>query len=161
MNELEELIANGFEGFVPVWKIRCDISAVPQINGVYVLFRTGKTSLRFLETGNGGYFRGRNPNVCVDILQSNIVPESNIMYIGKAKKTTCSDLRKRVWAMLRFGTGHKSSHRGGRYVWQLEDAEQLLIAWKEIDGDAEAYEKSILIAYKAKHGKYPFANLRL
>lgn len=61
---------------------------------------------------------------------------------------------------IRFGSGEAVGHWGGRYIWQLEDADQLLFCWKAY-ADAEQLEKALIAAFKKCHdGKRPFANLK-
>lgn len=62
---------------------------------------------------------------------------------------------------LDFGQGQNIGHWGGRYVWQLKDSAELVVCWKRVDGNAKQVEKQMIKAFHEKHGKYPFANLRL
>lgn len=70
-------------------------------------------------------------------------------------------LRSRLWQYLRFGEGASIRHWGGRLVWQLADAEALLVAWKELPEELPGEVESKLIAcFRQQHGARPFANLR-
>ncbi|WP_067867601.1 hypothetical protein [Nocardia vermiculata] len=56
--------------------------------------------------------------------------------------------------------GHTVGHTGGRYIWQLADSPELLVAWRE-ESDASMLEQSMIQSFKAMHGgRRPFANLR-
>ncbi|MBA3243816.1 MAG: GIY-YIG nuclease family protein [Actinobacteria bacterium] len=83
--------------------------------------------------------------------------ESCVVYIGKGK-----NLSRRLKQYAQFGSGKPTPHWGGRYVWQLRDAESLLVAWKQVatpDAAASA-EASLLAAFRRAHGgRPPFANL--
>jgi hypothetical protein len=53
-------------------------------------------------------------------------------------------------------------HWGGRYIWQLADSRELLVAWHAISWTevARDYEKRLLGAFVEMHGgARPFANL--
>jgi hypothetical protein len=53
-------------------------------------------------------------------------------------------------------------HRGGRLIWQLADADELLVAWRSITWDEAArdFERRLLAAFAEQHdGRRPFANL--
>lgn len=79
------------------------------------------------------------------------------MYIGKA-----TSLRKRLGQLLRFGAGANVGHWGGRYLWQLADADDLVIAWKETPMiDPRMVEASMLQDYVTHYGRLPFANLTI
>ena len=82
------------------------------------------------------------------------MPDAAVVYIGKA-----GSLSERVGSLIAFGTGHPVGHRGGRYLWQLADAQSLLVAWRSED-EPERAEAALLDAFRAQHGVLPFANLR-
>ena len=82
------------------------------------------------------------------------MPDAAVVYIGKA-----GSLSERVGSLIAFGNGHAAGHRGGRYLWQLADAEDLLVAWRPED-EPERAEAALLDAFRAQHGVLPFANLR-
>ena len=94
------------------------------------------------------------PNVPVAELVANWVDGTLVVYIGKA-----TSLRKRISQYIRFGQGKPVGHWGGRYIWQLADASQLLFCWKEVDGDPEAVETEMINAFRDCYGGRPFANL--
>ena len=55
-------------------------------------------------------------------------------------------------------------HYGGRLIWQLKDAENLFICWKEFsekNDDPKKIKQALINQFKKIHdGKLPFANLR-
>lgn len=156
MNEIQKYKEDGFEGFVKVSDLRVSSRVIPQDGGVYVVVRESTDNPRFLETGTGGHFKGKDPNVSISELEANLVADSSTMYIGKA-----TNLQKRLGQLLRFGTGANIGHWGGRYLWQLADAEELLIAWKETPlKDPREEEILMLTEYVNRFGQLPFANLK-
>ena len=153
---IEEVKNSGFEGFVPIEQLRPDKSAIPSGAGVYLVVRETNTALRFLSEGTGGYFKKKNPNVSIEELQANWVDDSCVLYIGKAKS-----LRNRLKQYIKFGEGQSVGHWGGRYIWQLKDADQLLLCWKETFEENRKEVESLLIQeFKSIYGMRPLANLQ-
>ena len=159
--ELDLLKENDFQGFVTVKELRENIRIVPNYGGVYVVLRPKDDKPVFLEEGTGGFFKGKDPNVPISQLEAKWIADSSVLYIGKAGKTANRGLRKRLYEYMRFGQGEPVGHYGGRYIWQLADAADLLVCWKRIDGDPEQAERQLLLAFKEEYGDFPFANLRL
>lgn len=157
MNEITKYKKEGFNGFVKIADLRLTPGMIPDNGGVYVVVRVSDVLPRFLEEGTGGHFKGKNPNVAIAELQNNFVKGSATMYIGKA-----TNLRKRLGQFLRFGAGANVGHWGGRYLWQLADASDLIIAWKETPMiDPRDVEVAMLTEYVNEYGRLPFANLTL
>jgi hypothetical protein len=49
-----------------------DISFIPNIKSVYLVIHPESTKTpNFLKVGSGGHFKGKNPNVSLEELQSN------------------------------------------------------------------------------------------
>lgn len=153
--EIEKYKRDGFTGFIPVSELRGNTKIMPDCGGVYIVVRENDNAPEFLAEGTGGFFKGKNPNVSIDELEANYVADSKVVYIGKA-----TSLRKRVGQLLRFGAGSAIGHWGGRYLWQLADAGNLLIAWKHTpECDPRDEEVRMLMDYELLHGRLPFANL--
>lgn len=151
----------GFQGFIPVKDLRKKLnektSGISTEAGIYIVVRGNDSAPSFESVGTGGHFKGKNPNVDIATLQDKYVNDSKIVYIGKA-----TNLRRRIGELLRFGAGKDIGHWGGRYLWQLSDAEDLLVAWKEMPGqDVKQEEKSMLEDFIDRHGRLPFANLKI
>jgi len=161
LDTIAGLRAAGFEGFVRVRDLRRDDAlAVPKENGVYVMVRETPDPPCFLPRGTGAVWRGQDPNVKAEVLESAWVPGSIVLYVGRAAGTGVrGKLQQRVKRWLRFGQGRSVAHRGGRYVWQLADAYELPVAWKAC-ADAAGEEAALLAAFEAAHRTLPFANLR-
>ena len=147
--------SSGFEGFVTVTDLwDGGLKMIPDVPGIYVVLRVSERAPEFLETGSGGHFKGKNPNVPVAELAANWVDGTPVVYIGKA-----TSLRKRISQYLRFGQGKPVGHWGGRYIWQLADASQLLFCWMPVDGNADAVETDMICRFRERYGCRPFANL--
>ena len=169
---VEDLKKAGFKGFMPVWMLKSsgifsdDTIANNELDrpGVYMVVKAGDSEPIFVPEGSGGHFKGRNPNVSVDELRAHWVKDTCVVYIGKAGGgASKATLRKRIGQYIRFGSGEPVGHWGGRYIWQLDDADNLLFCWraaKESEG-AEELESEFIATFKAQNGGFrPFANLK-
>ena len=155
---LEEL---GFEGFVPL--LGLDTRLVPRDPGVYCVLRQESEPPQFVDASPAGWFKGKDPSVGLDRLEANWVPGATVVYIGKAslRRSGVSALRKRLDEYRRHGSGEPVGHWGGRFIWQLADAQDLLICWRPSgDADAEDIESEMLKQFAEHHGALPFANLK-
>lgn len=169
---IEDLKRAGFGGFVPVSKLKSDGIHAPEDSlaeadlgrpGVYMVVRTDDAEPVFVPEGSGGHFKGRNPNVPAGELQANWVKDTCVVYIGKAGGgTSRATLRKRIGQYIRFGSGEPVGHWGGRYIWQLEDADDLLFCWRAAkeSEDAKDLESKLIADFKSQYGgARPLANL--
>lgn len=161
---IDNLRRNGFSGFVSVAALRQDLTQIPDIRGVYMVVREIGNRPQFRATGSGGHYKGTDPNVPIEKLRMNWVEETCVLYIGKAgDEHSHATLRSRLRQYLQFGAGKPIGHKGGRYIWQLEDAEDLLFCWKPLpSGYPPKEETALLAAFKCQYeGRLPFANLKL
>lgn len=160
--EKQRLVNLGFTGFITIGELVANIDVVPPIPGVYVIMRSNASQPEFLMQGSGGFFKEKNPNVSIDELERNWVDDTSVLYIGKAGSLKGSaTLRSRLKQYMQFGQGKAVGHYGGRYIWQLQDAKDLVVCWKVILGDeSRDVEKQMIEEFKVAHeGKRPFANL--
>lgn len=151
----------GFSGFRKVGELFSDRNILPDVQGVYMVLYLGSMPPVFLEDGTGGYFKGRNPNVPVDVLESSWVQGTPAIYIGKAGGSESSaTLKSRIKQYLRFGQGKNVGHWGGRYIWQLENSDDLVICWKAVtEEEPRELESRLIQKFVSDFGKRPFANL--
>ncbi len=99
----------GFEGFVPVSRLRHRRDDVPNVPGVYLVVSHPGSTPAFLAVGTGGHFKGKNPNEPIIRLQEEWVKGAIILYIGQTERT----LKKRIDELIRFGQAEAIGHRGG------------------------------------------------
>ena len=153
--QFEQYVTQGFEGFVPVKDMISKIKEVKACKGVYMILRPNDDAPEFLHIGSGGHFKDKDPNVNINVLMENWIDDTDILYIGKA-----TSLQKRLDQYMRFGQGQKIGHWGGRYIWQLKNAQNLIVCWKPTKDDSRLVEHELIQNFKQNHnGKRPFANL--
>lgn len=149
---------NKYDGGFSVKELyECSCAHIPSHSGIYIVKRKSQDIPKFLEEGTGGFFKNKNPNVPLEVLEDNWVPNAEVLYIGKAK-----NLKERIRQYVKFGYGFKIGHQGGRYIWQLQDSQALVIFWKILkDIEPREEEKKALMYCQEHYGKLPFANLRV
>jgi len=136
---------------------------IPRSPGVYLIVNAegaAATTPDFVTRGTGGAFKGKDPNVPIDVLQKKWVTGTRVLYIGKAGGRTAT-LASRLRAYLRFGEGVPVAHWGGRFIWQLPQPSELLVYWMELgQASPRAVELQMLQRFEQQFGRLPFANLR-
>lgn len=133
-----------------------DSASVPTEPGVYVVLRERATTPSFRQVSGGARFKGKDPSVPREVLDRRWVEGAQCVYVGM----TASSLRRRLRDFSAFGAGRAVGHWGGRYIWQLADCQDLVVAWKVTEADsARTTERSLLDSFELAHGKPPFANI--
>ncbi|RKX41032.1 MAG: hypothetical protein DRP64_11815 [Verrucomicrobia bacterium] len=127
---------------------------------MYVVLRESMNSPEFLKTSTAGWPKDRDPSVTIKQLRKSWVPDTPVLYIGKAGGAKFkSTLRTRLSAYLRHGAGRRAAHWGGRYIWQLADSERLLFAWKAtLPEEPRDVERGLILGFESGYGARPFAN---
>lgn len=123
-------------------------SDIPGQHGIYVVLRPYPDAPYVFAEKNplGAY--------TLDDLQRRWLAGAPIVYIGKAG--SMGGLRERIRRYSR----KRSNHSGGRSIWQLQDADDLLICWITTPGlNARHVEEDYLDEFKEAHGSQPFANI--
>lgn len=85
--------------------------------------------------------------------------DKRIMYIGKASGER-NRLRQRLRQLVRYGYGEVQNHRGGRALWQIDNAHQLLIEYLPCEQATQA-EADLLHEYVNRFNSLPIANWQL
>lgn len=152
----------GFRGFVPFADL--PLSSVPAGPGVYAVLRLGSERPVFRPASIAGWFKGKDPSVTEDKLSAAWVEGAEVLYIGKAAAGASKrrGLRKRLDEYRKHGSGLPVGHWGGRYLWQLVDSDELLVAWFETPlDDSESLEAALLENFTQTFGARPFANRKM
>jgi hypothetical protein len=153
----------GFDGFTTFAALLGgELERVPREAGAYVVIRSSPTPPSFLETSCGGHFKGRNPTATAETPGSKWINECSVLYIGKADRSSPKrSLYHRLREYALFGSGKPIGHWGGRYIWQLADSADLVVAWRvaapgQTGADVEA---ELVSLFKQRFGRLPFANI--
>ena len=152
------LIRYGFHGFKKV----CDLmegmtEMVSDCGGIYMVLREIDTQPRFLYNSSAGWFKGKNPTKDKRCLLKKWVPGAHVIYIGKG-----DNLQERIDELLKFGMGKSNPHWGGRLIWQIEDSQNFLMAWKEVKPGERPrdLEYHFIRLFFERYKRLPFANWR-
>lgn len=157
MFDRDDLEKAGFTGFVTFADLRESwLDYVPKTGGVYAVVRESDQPPSYLANNPGGRFKGRDPTVAVSTLDTKWVELCPVVYLGKG-----DNLQRRLGQYARFGAGDPIGHWGGRYIWQLSDSPELLVAWKRCEEGQTAaeLEGEIVARFKERYGCLPFANI--
>jgi hypothetical protein len=139
----------GFEGFLPLVKL--PVKNVTPKKGVYIVLRPNADAPYVLLDHSP-----LAPYALVE-LEERWIPGAPIVYIGKAgTPTSKGGLKSRLRPYSRKARGHS----GGRSIWQLKDADELLTCWIETPGlDPRQVEADYLDEFARVHQAQPFANV--
>lgn len=162
-NNIDCLRKIGFEGFIPIAELKeSKCKKVPDKRGVYLVIYTSDTYPIFLDESIGGHFKNIDPKEDTNVLINNWIENTKVIYIGKAgAENNKSTLKTRIWCYMKFGMKKKVGHRGGRYIWQIEDSDSLQICWKPTPNEnPRDVERNLITEFENQFGRLPFANLR-
>jgi hypothetical protein len=154
------LKAEGFAGFRPIGAL--EAMRIPQGTGLFAVLAPEGFEPRFLKKSTAGVFKKKDPSLPESALDDEWVASAEVLYLGKAGPGSKGNrgLRRQIQEFLDFGQGKPPGHWDGRLVWQLADAEELVIAWKELPAEhLNKAEADYHTAFLEEHGKLPFANL--
>jgi hypothetical protein len=162
---IESLRAYGFEGFVPLehWDESLALDGNgSDVEGVYVVVRESTLVPTFLEEDH----RKPRPRLwSADAAASRWVPRVQVLYFGKgplrsSKAKRRHGLARRVSELQKHGYRGGANHYGGKLLWQIDDADALLIAWKPLaQGESAAIESGLIRGFDRIMGRQPFANV--
>lgn len=122
--------------------------------GIYIVYHIAPKDIRFknnAEVSNSILIQSK-------ILEEkweriNKIKKTDIIYIGKG------NVRGRIRSLIRFGLGMASNHKGGEWLWQINDYSKLNIMISPCPvGKQVAYEKYVLDLFHSEHGDWPLAN---
>jgi hypothetical protein len=159
-NSIETIKEVGFTGFKSMKQLFTDSSILPETKGVYLILNFDAKPISFLSTGTAGFFKKRNPNVTLELLNDNWITNSLVIYIGKTGGKSKGTLKSRLKQYISFGQGKNVGHWGGRMIWQIATSQNLVVCWKSLpDEDPRTVEVNLIKEFRAQFGKLPFANL--
>lgn len=160
-NNIDDIKKAGFVGFKTMQELFVDSSLLPSIKGVYLVLNLDNKKPSFLQVGSGGHFKGKNPNITFQELQSNWIDKTLVVYIGKAGSDSSSaTLKSRLKQYFGFGQGKNIGHWGGRLIWQLASSHNLVVCWKPLPNeDPRTFEGQLIRDFVTQFGNRPFANL--
>lgn len=150
----------GFTGFRPITAL--EINRIPQHTGIFVVQRPEGFDPRFLTKSTAGIFKKKNPTLPQAGLGAEWVADAEVLFIGKAGPGSKGNrgLRRQIQEFVDFGKGKPPGHWDGRLIWQLADAGNLLIAWKEFPAEEiNTAQARLHEAFLQHYGRLPFANL--
>ncbi len=136
-----------------------DAHKPPLGKGIYLVIWNRKNRPEFRDQGTWKGFK--RLHVSTDVLKAKWVKNALIIYVGANEEDKKGNLKDRIEQLIDFGSGNGTTHRGGRYMWQIKNAKDLKICWKTVADDKQEDEKKKMLAeFKRTHGKLPFANLK-
>ncbi|MET4622721.1 hypothetical protein ABIE18_004200 [Arthrobacter sp. 2762] len=156
----KSLTAEGFTGFRALDEL--DVMRIPQGPGVFALLCPAGFEPVFLNKSTAGTFKKKDPSLKREALEAEWVPDASLLYLGKASAGSQGNrgLRKQIQEFMDYGRGRPTVVWDARLIWQLRDALDLIIAWKELPpSDVNTAEADYHADFIATHGRLPFANL--
>ena len=156
----KSLTEDGFSGFRPLDEL--DPMRIPQGPGIFVILRPAGFDPVFLNKSTAGTFKKKDPSLKREALEAEWLGEATVLYIGKASAGSQGNrgLRKQIQEFMDYGRGRPTVVWDARLIWQLRDALDLTIAWKELPpSEVNAAEGAYHAGFVATQGRLPFANL--
>ncbi|MFW0773820.1 hypothetical protein ACLRGI_11700 [Paenarthrobacter nitroguajacolicus] len=156
----KSLTEDGFTGFRPLDEL--DPMRIPQGPGIFIILRPADFEPTFLNKSTAGTFKKKDPSLKREVLEPEWIPDASVLYIGKASAGSQGNrgLRKQLQEFLDYGRGRPTVVWDARLIWQLRDALDLMVAWKELPAsEVNAAEAAYHADFVAAFGRLPFANL--
>lgn len=163
---IDDLQADGFVGFVPLRAFEKPfvMGDGPDVEGVYAVLRESAVRPIFREDTHR---RPRSKVYTAAQAEAEWVDGSQTLYIGKGplrkpRNGRRQGLAQRIKEMRAHGHDGGANHYGGKLLWQIEDTDSLLIAWKVLlEGTADVVETELIQRFMAQDesGRTPYANI--
>lgn len=149
-----EILQAGLRGLFTLPQLQDgQLSTAPEAPGIYTVWRVDPAPPRFARTSTAGRDRGRDPTIAPEVLQARWIPDAALLYAAKT-----ANVRTRIRLLVDFASGKPVAHWDGRALWQLADADDLLVAWAA-SPDPQAALNKLLARFAEQHGRpLPFGN---
>lgn len=134
---------------------KLDSECIPNVPGVYWIIAPQKMIIQ-LENSITNRFATPYPVEKLEGKYHSCI-EQHILYIGKANGR--HGLRQRIRQYVKYGWNEAINHKGGRAIWQIKDADMLLLKY-ECCSNCDDREHQLLKEFKEKNKFYPLANWR-
>ena len=154
------LLQQGFTGFRALDEL--EIMRVPQGPGIFAILQPADFEPVFLAKSTAGTFKKKDPSLKPAALEAEWVPEAKVLYLGKASAGSQGNrgLRKQIQEFMDYGRGRPTVVWDARLIWQLRDAMDLVVAWKEFPAaEVNRAEAAFHAQFVESYGRLPFANL--
>lgn len=134
---------------------RSSCQGIPDAPGVYWVLAPEGLPIQFEPAA----LNRSAPLYPVDLLMQKYAAckDKRILYIGKASGK--KGLRQRLRQYMKYGWNKAVNHKGGRAIWQIQNAGMLLLTYEPCP-DCVEREHQLLRDYRAVNGCYPLANWR-
>lgn len=128
---------------------------IPDQTGVYFVLVPQGMDIRFRSTAVNCHAPFYGENILRDKYRK--CGNKTVLYIGKASGK--KGLRQRLRQYMKYGWNEAVNHKGGRAIWQIEHAENLVLSY-EVCAEADEREHSLLKEFRKKYNTLPLANWR-
>lgn len=155
------LRAASFNGFVALTALKGRRDEGLNSSGVYVVLREWPTNTHLMEFDPGFRYKDGSPMRPLAELQPAWDLATPVLYIGKAGRLDeGASLKCRLSQFRRYGEGTAANHAGGRAIWQVPNAAEVLrICWIATPGlHPECVERQFLSQFKNDFDALPMAN---
>lgn len=128
---------------------------IPDKTGVYFVLVPQGMDIRFRPTAVNRHAPFYGEDVLLEKYRK--CGNKTIPYIGKASGK--KGLHQRLRQYMKYGWNEAVNHKGGRAIWQIEHAENLLLTYEACE-EADVREHSLLKEFRDKYDTLPLANWR-
>lgn len=138
------------------------LRALPDLEGVYAIVRESMARPIFTEEDHS------KPRATIRTAveaAERWVPDVQLLYFGKGPLRNSTShkrdgLAQRIYEFQQHGYAGGANHYGGKLIWQISSADQLLVAWKTLpDRTSDSVESGLILGFNETLGMQPYANV--
>lgn len=128
---------------------------IPCVSGVYFIWLPDGMEVQFTDK----ILNHQAPPYPIEVLcdKYSKSKDKRLLYIGKASGR--KGLSRRIRQYVKYGWNEATNHKGGRAVWQIVHAEQLVLTYETCE-DADSAEHELLCRFREQNHVLPLANWR-